>query len=328
MNDLKTVDRAERKAIFIKAAFDIGIRPDMVEKDYWVSWTLNQLFADKKLGSIFLFKGGTSLSKAFHIIKRFSEDIDLLLDLGEVAENNESFEKKRSKNATNTFKSKIRKNTEIYIAECLQPRIEKIVGQYCTTEIPEDSPCDIYINYPGVFESDSYIRSYIKLEIGAFAQGTPFIPAHIRSYVSEKLPQLPESPVDIPTVSAVRTFWEKLTIIHYLNFLPEDRPTPPRHSRHFYDIFMMGKSPYKQNAIAHKDLLEKIIEFDRQFYPKHGVDYEIMCFRNLSLVPCPRLSRLLASDYEQMDEMIFGERPTWQEIIDYLAGLEKELAQI
>lgn len=96
---LKNASSAERKAVFIETSARIGIRPDMVEKDFWVTWVLNQLFGHDRIAKIFLFKGGTSLSKAYNSIKRFSEDIDLLLDLREVSDPGETFEKERSKNA-------------------------------------------------------------------------------------------------------------------------------------------------------------------------------------------------------------------------------------
>jgi len=106
---------AERRAVFVEAAAGLGIRQDMIEKDFWVSWVLNRMFNDEELARIFLFKGGTSLSKAFNYIRRFSEDIDLLLALSEVSDSGESFLKERSRNAINTFKSKTGKRTAAYM---------------------------------------------------------------------------------------------------------------------------------------------------------------------------------------------------------------------
>ena len=129
--ELHDASDAERRAVFIEAAAEIGIRQDMIEKDFWVSWVLNRIFRDERLARIFLFKGGTSLSKAFNCIRRFSEDIDLLLALAEVSDPGETFDKERSRNAVNTFKSKTGKRTVAYINDILQPRLSTLLAPYC-----------------------------------------------------------------------------------------------------------------------------------------------------------------------------------------------------
>ena len=316
---------AERRAVFIEAAAVAGIRQDMIEKDFWVSWVLNRIFNDEQLARIFLFKGGTSLSKSFHCIRRFSEDIDLLLDLREVSDVGESFDKERSRNALNTFKSKTNKRTTAYIENRLIPRLSSLLAPYCSVAQEPGEPNNLNVKFPGVFASLGYIRSDIKLEIGAFAEGTPFVQAKVRSYVSEQFPQIVETTVDVPTVSVERTFWEKVTILHYLNFLPDESVTPMRHSRHYYDIFMLAESKYRKQIYAASNLLTGIIAFDRKFYQKRGVDYDAMGLSTLKLLPPPHRADDLAKDYQQMQDMIFGDKPTWNELMQSLAALEKEL---
>ena len=322
---LKTVSENERRAIFTQVASEIGIRPDMIEKDYWVSWVLNKIFEHEKLKTILLFKGGTSLSKAFQAINRFSEDIDLLLDLHEVAGQNESFDKERTRNAINTFKSKTSKNTQVYVTENLKPLLEDLLGEYCRIISDETDACNLFIEYPGVFEKDAYIRSNIKLEIGAFAEGTPFAPQTIQSYAAQKIPALQEKCSDIPTVSVERTFWEKITVLHYLHHLPKDKATPSRHSRHMYDIYMLANSPYKQQILSAKDLLASIIEFDRKFYPKRGVNYDTMTLATLNLLPAEIRQKDLEKDYMQMGDMIYGDKPDWSQLQTFLSKLEDEI---
>ena len=315
----------ERRAVFVEAAAKIGIRQDMIEKDFWVSWVLNRMFNDEELARIFLFKGGTSLSKAFNCIRRFSEDIDLLLALSEVSEPGESFFKERSRNAINTFKSKTGKRTAAYVKEILKPRLSALLAPYCTVVQEPDEPNNLYVKFPSVFSVSGYIRPDIKLEIGAFAEGTPFAPAKIRSYVSEQFAELPEASVSIPTVSIARTFWEKITVLHYLNFLPSEKATPMRLSRHYYDVFMLANSEYREKIYASASLLNEIIAFDRKFYQKPGVDYDKMDLRTLRLSPPPSRIADLEQDYSQMQEMIFGEKPTWQVLLKFLYTLEKDL---
>ena len=322
---LKTVSEKERRAIFTQVASEIGIRPDMIEKDYWVSWVLNRIFEHEKLKKILLFKGGTSLSKAFHAINRFSEDIDLLLDLHEVADQNETFDKERTRNAINKFKSKTSKNTQVYVTEQLKPLLENLLGEYCNITSEETDGCNLFIDYPGVFEKDAYIRSNIKLEVGAFALGTPFALQTIDSYVAQTIPALQEKCSDIPTVSVERTFWEKITILHYLHHLPENKPTPPRHSRHMYDIYMLAKSPYMQQILSAKDLLVSIIGFDRKFYSKPGVDYDAVTLATLNLLPAEIRQKDLEKDYMQMRDMIYGDVPDWSQLQTFLSKLEGEI---
>lgn len=323
--ELHDASDAERRAVFIEAAAEIGIRQDMIEKDFWVSWVLNRIFRDERLARIFLFKGGTSLSKAFNCIRRFSEDIDLLLALAEVSDPGETFDKERSRNAVNTFKSKTGKRTVAYINDILQPRLSTLLAPYCIVTQDANDSGSLYVRFPSAFSALGYIRPDIKLEIGAFAEGTPFVSAKIRSYVSEKFAEFPEKCVNIPTVSVARTFWEKITILHYLCFLPPERATPLRHSRHYYDIFMLANSEYREKIYAASTLLNEIIAFDRKFYSKPGVDYDAMALHTLKLLPPTYRFDDLAKDYQQMQDMIFGDSPTWDALLAFLANLENEL---
>ena len=303
----------------------IGIRQDMIEKDFWVAWVLNRLFGDEEIAKVFLFKGGTSLSKAYHCIQRFSEDIDLLLDLRCVSDPGESFDKERSRNAINTFKSKTGKRTAEYINETLLPRMSALLAPYYTVIREPDEPNNLYVKFPSVFSSLGYIRPNIKLEIGAFAVETPFAPAKIRSYVAEQFPEFSETGADVPTVSVERTFWKTTTILHYLNFQPPESATPLRHSRHYYDVFMLANSKYREQIFSASALLGEIIASDRKFYPKRGVDYDAMSLSTLKLLPPPRRTADLAKDYQQMQDMIFGDRPTWNELLEILTSLEGNL---
>ena len=286
------------------------------------------MFNDDELARIFLFKGGTSLSKAFNCIRRFSEDIDLLLALSEVSDPGESFLKERSRNAIKTFKSKTGKRTAAYVKEILKPRLSALLAPYCIVIQDPSEPNNLYVKFSSVFSSSGYIRSDIKLEIGAFAEGTPFAPMKIQSYVSEQFEEFTEDCVRIPTVSIARTFWEKITVLHYLNFLPSEKATPMRLSRHYYDIFMLANSEYREMIYSAASLLNDIVAFDRKFYQKPGVDYDKMGLRTLRLSPPPQRAADLERDYSQMQEMIFGEKPTWQALLQFIAILEKDLQSL
>lgn len=212
--------------------------------------------------------------------------------------------------------------------EVLKPRLSALLAPYCKVVQEPNEPNNLYIRFSSVFSASSYIRPDIKLEIGAFAEGTPFAPAKIRSYVSEQFAELPEESVNIPTVSIARTFGEKITVLLYLNFLPSEKATPMRLSRHYYDVFMLANSEYRKKIYAAASLLNEIVAFDRKFYQKPSVDYGKMDLRTLRLSPPSSRIADLEQDYSQMQEMIFGENPTWQTLLLFLAVLEKELQSL
>ena len=251
-----------------------------------------------------------------------------MLALSEVSDPGESFLKERSRNAIKTFKSKTGKRTAAYVKEILKPRLSALLAPYCIVIQDPSEPNNLYVKFSSVFSSSGYIRSDIKLEIGAFAEGTPFAPMKIQSYVSEQFEEFTEDCVRIPTVSIARTFWEKITVLHYLNFLPSEKATPMRLSRHYYDIFMLANSEYREMIYSAASLLNDIVAFDRKFYQKPGVDYDKMGLRTLRLSPPPQRAADLERDYSQMQEMIFGEKPTWQALLQFIAILEKDLQSL
>lgn len=310
----------ERQSVFLDVAAQKSLRTDMVEKDFWVCRVLQLLFTNSGLASHFLFKGGTSLAKAHNVISRFSEDIDLLLDIRTVAD--KGISDAASKNAANKLKHQVQRNSAPYIANEIIPELEKSLDQACSMEIDPENPCNVYINYPGIFkDGQTYLRPNVKLEIGAIAEGTPFENAMFQPYAAEVYPQFALPEVSIPTVAVCRTFWEKITALHYANH----RKDLSRLSRHYYDIFMIAKSAMKQDVLSQSDLFRKIVDFDKWYYPAQGVDYQTLTTQTVNLRPNAETEAALRKDYAAMADMIFGELPQWDEIIATLSKLETEI---
>ncbi len=166
----------EREILFVNTAFKMGIDPAIVEKDFWVCLTLDYLFHHSKWKSSFAFKGGTSLSKVYNLIERFSEDIDLILDWRVLGYGiNEPWEE-RSNMKQQKFIIDSRNRLFKYLAKVFLPDfqsdMENILGQKLNIFITEDDAGTINFEYPSLFKNDSILR-VIRLEIGALAAWTP-----------------------------------------------------------------------------------------------------------------------------------------------------------
>ena len=180
-------------------------------------------------------------------------------------------------------------------------------------------PSSDSIEYPHE-GSGGYILPRVKLEIGPLAAWVPHQAFPVMPYVGEAFPQLGIRPFDVPTILAERTFWEKVTILHQEHFLPEKQAVPSRFSRHYYDLFKMSTRGVCQSALADTELLQKVVDFKRKFYPRAWARYDLAHPGDIRLMPPEHSMKPLENDYAQMHLMIFGDYPAWQEI---LAGLKK-----
>lgn len=300
----------------------------IVEKDFWVCLTLDYLFNQCKYKDSFTFKGGTSLSKAWGVIDRFSEDIDLILDWRTLGYGKDEPSENRSKNKQNKFNEEANEKAKDFIGtkllETLRTDFKAILKQEHSFEVAEDGQT-ILFRYPRQFYSSGIVPE-IRLEIGPLAAWTPSANADIKSYAAEAYPQLFKQPqTSVRTVTAERTFWEKATILHQMSNKPEGSELSPRYSRHFYDIFRLAQSTYKQSAFAQKHLLEKVAEFKQKFYPCGYAHYDKARIGSLQLTPPTHLLTALEKDYSNMREMIYGDIPDFSVILEGISALEKEI---
>lgn len=323
MNKIALLPTQERNELFRETARMMHTTEAIVEKDFWVVWTLDKIFADAHLGKILKFKGGTSLSKVYDLIGRFSEDIDLILDWREVISDDPY--KERSKNKQNEFNDNTNETAQIYIREELLPAISQLLAPICTCSIDVTDPHSINITYPSAFE-DSYLRPQILLEIGPLASWTPSDVFAISSFAAQKFPQVFEQPsCRVDTILAERTFWEKATILYQEANRTADKPLPSRHARHYYDLAMMAKSGVKEKAFARLDLLEAVVQFKQRFYPSGWAKYDEAKVGTLKLLPPEFRHAELRKDYTAMQNMIFEKNLSFEEIIETLEALEHEI---
>ncbi len=323
MNNVALWPAGKRRELVDEAAKRRGMRPAVVEKDFWVCWTLDRLFGHPEISRIILFKGGTSLAKVFRLIERFSEDIDLILDWRLLTD--EDPKARRSKTRQDVFNKGVNESARVYIKERLLPEVGKAVGPVCSAVISEDDPHIVNVGYPAEF-ADNYLRAFIQLEIGPLASWVPHGEYPIRPYAAEVFPDVFDKPeCVVRAIKAERTFWEKVTILHQEAFRPMDKVQPPGYSRHYYDTAMMSQSPVKAAALADMDLMRDVVEFKKRFYPRAWANYDKAVTGTVRIVPPEHVLGSLRMDYSKMGNMIFGKYPEFNEIIDILRCLEKEI---
>ena len=192
---------------------------------------------------------------------------------------------------------------------------------------PDDAPT-VKIAYPNSF-ADMSILQEIRLEIGALAAWTPVKRVNVTPYAAEKYARVFTQPTtDVLTVLPERTFWEKVTILHREAFRAEDRPFPTRYSRHYYDLYRMSQTQVKDNALADNDLLTRVVDFKDKFYRCPWARYDLAKRGTMRLMPPDYNLDKLRDDYEHMQNMLFGEKPSFEEIMDGIANIDEEINMI
>ncbi len=329
MKRFLNLSEAEKKDVFQASAASMGLREDIVEKDFWVCFMLDHLFHDCSYKDTFVFKGGTSLSKAYHAIERFSEDIDIILDWRKIVPEGENPWDDRSRTKQDSYNKTINeKAAQFYAYElvpCLNAELEKLLGSGRWIAVDENDKMVINFYYPQLFEVE-YLRDKVRLEIGPLAEWLPSHLAYIKPFAAESYPNLFDNSIsEILTIDVERTFWEKLTILHKLANFPETKNLPPRYARHLYDVFCMANSSIKMQAFARKELLEQDVIFKQKFYYAKSAHYETATLADISLIPAEHIMGAVKKDYEAMKNMIYGDYPDFDDIIACLKKLESEV---
>ncbi len=323
MDKVARLENRERNALFGETARLMKTTPAIVEKDFWVVWVLDKLFGDPQLQRLLKFKGGTSLSKAFGLIGRFSEDIDLILDWREVTGEDPYLD--RSKSQQVKFNEATNEQAVAYIRESLLPEVARLSGTMCHCAMDASHPQSINIRYPSAFP-DAYLRPEILLEIGPLASWMPSDMFAIRPYAANHFPGVfKRAECHVPTILAKRTFWEKATILHQEAHRAQDRPMPPRYSRHYYDLAWLAQSGVKTEALADLALLDEVVSFKQRFYPSAWARYELAVPGSLRLVPPAFRLPELEKDFAAMQAMIFDKPLPMPDVIEILTGLEQEI---
>lgn len=322
---IAALNAAERTDIFRITAADVKISEAAIEKDFWVCWALHRIFSDVELSQQLLFKGGTSLSKCYKLIERFSEDIDLILDWKLLTDEDPYLE--RSNTQQDKFNKKMEVDAQHYVQGPLLARINELMNDRCAFQMTAvaGKPRSIMMTYPKAFAS-AYIKPEIELEIGPMSGMTPNSTVVIKPYCHEVVEKaFGATDLAVRAIDAKKTFWDKITILHTEAHRPEDRSQPARYSRHYYDVYKMLNSDVVEEAMADLGLLNDVVTFKHKFYPQGWANYEGAAIGTFRLIPEQFRIDSLRDDYAQMEEMIFGDYPGFDVILQEVASFEKRL---
>jgi len=226
----------ERADVFAETAERKGLPEAIIEKDFWVCWVLKQLFSIEALSGRLLFKGGTSLSKIFHAINRFSEDIDLVVDYaalgftGERDPRREEISKTRRARILTEMMAECQRYIDHEFLDALQTRCQEVLGtaEAWSLEVSGQDPNVARFRYPAAGAKNlAYVVPQVVLELGTHAEFVPRDHFTIRSFVGEEFPALvPDGDVGVVALLAKRTFWKKATILHGECHRPPDKQHP------------------------------------------------------------------------------------------------------
>ena len=328
MKKVARLAREDREALILNTANKLKMPPAIIEKDFWVCYMLDYLFHRCPWRERLVFKGGTSLSKAYHIIERFSEDIDLILDWRLLGYGLHEPWERRTWTQQDKFVKEALTRTVRFLSDDLVPTLKADIGKeiYDVFDIFLESEDDFTVNfaYPQLF-MDVSILQVIKLEIGSMASWSPYENTTIRSFVADQYPHIFDAPSTmVRTAIAGRTFWEKATILH--REANRDRGSfPPRYSRHYYDLHQMSNSPIKIMALHNISLLQDVVAFKEKFYRCPWAKYQEAMPGTMKLVSQSRYFSALEDDYAKMRGMIYGIIPDFSVIISGLRELEDEI---
>ena len=317
----------------------MGLQAVSVEKDFWVCWTLRELFNLHGIGEHLTFKGGTSLSKAWKLIERFSEDIDIIVDKEVLGFGGDTApDKAPSKKQRKARLESLMETCRQWVQEKLRPAFATRISADLGTagwrlEVDpdmDDGQCLLF-HYPTAFapESAGYVRPVVKIELGARSDDWPHAQQNIQAYVAEVFPNLvPAAEFRLQVLTAERTFWEKACLLHEETFRPANKPRKLRMARHYYDLWCLLHAGVGERALAQPALFQRVAEHREIFFRYSWVDYTTHHSGTFRLVPPPEQLAVWRADYQAMlGPMFFGTVPSFDEILRAVREFEQRFNQ-
>lgn len=304
-----------------------------IEKDWWVTQVLRVLFSQPYAEHL-SFKGGTSLSKAWNIIERFSEDIDIAISreylgfAGELSRTQVSDKLRRA--ACSFVREKMQNDVrEGLIAMGIAP--DKFSVHVNITPITTTDPEVIYVDYQSVLPNSEYIAHTVKVEVSGRSMHDPVQTVALQSQIDTILPQsaIVQPAFNVSVVVPERTFLEKVMLLHEEFAKPQTDIRTSRMSRHLYDIYCMLHTDIAERALDNEQLYRSIVEHRRKFINLRDFDYGTLYPATLSILPSASVADLWRKDYENMQKtMIYGNSPSYEQLLKRLAELQKEIKML
>lgn len=340
IKELLSLPLDEQRAALSYVAIQKGLPLVVVEKDLWVTILLHILFGENGSKGI-LFKGGTSLSKGFNLIDRFSEDIDVTFCLETLKEhygefenpwnyfkNNNDWSNKKLERELKNIKEIGQKYTDEILLKIVETEVKKVTN--LDFEVISEGEMTLFIHYPKLLEENeyggAYIKPVVKIEAGVRSARVPTISKNIDSFFEQVLEK--SEPIEVEILRPDRTFWEKATILHAENSRNEPSRIDKRNhmSRHIYDLVKLYNSEYGTMAMNDLKLLADVVLHKSTFYKDNKADYENATPSNIKIIPTKELNDSFKADYEDMaGSMITGNPPIYEELINVLSEIEHSL---
>ncbi len=312
----------EKRKIYQDVSNQLGVPPQAVEKDVWVTLMLRMVFSSE-LTPHLIFKGGTSLSKAFDLIKRFSEDIDLGIDRRYLG-----FEGELSKGQIR----KLRRASHTFVSGELMGILKKQLDEYGVddslyelvvenTQISDQDPETILVNYKSLHEENEipYLQPKVKIEVSARSLIEPYQEVELQSWIDDQYPDatFTDGSFPVSTTDPQKTFVEKLILLHEEFQKPKEKVRHFRMSRHFYDIGQILKTEHGKLALENQELFESIIAHRKALTPMKTTDYDTLTLESINIVPPNEHLDNFKTDYKEMiGSMIQRESGKFEDLLN------------
>jgi hypothetical protein len=314
----------ERRLYIEQAAIQRNVSPVILEKDFWVCWLLGILFESQFAGNL-VFKGGTSLSKVFGVIKRFSEDIDLSLSPASLNLPDAG----TSRNQANKWMTRAEVACGAAVRDQIGPAmevaVEAVLGK-CErawfdfrTDANTNSPVLLF-HYPSSQPAGfDYLKRWVKLEFGSLTDQQPVGRHSVRPWMADVLPgAFRDWRCEVVALEVERSFWEKATILHTEYHRPTDKSTPDRFSRHYADTAAIATHPAASNAIDQHHLRDRGVKWKSQFFGSSWATYD-------KARPGSCRQSALKRDYQAMRDMYLSEPASFEDVLAILDALERHI---
>lgn len=316
------------------ASVQLGLHAPSIEKDFWICWTLRELFGLEECGRHLTFKGGTSLSKGWALIQRFSEDVDVVIDrhhLGFGGDRAPDESGLGSKERDRRLES-LQRACQAWIRSTLEPELRQRCSKHLKGErgwnleqdAEDSSRQTLLLVYPTVFEKEGYLRPMVRIELGARSDTEPVHLPTIGPFLNQVRPKSEsESTFAVRTVAPERTFWEKAMLLHEETYRTGTTGPRDRLARHYYDLWCLIRAGVGARAADDHALFQRVAAHRSVFFKKRREVQDALVRGTLRIMPAANQLPAWKRDYEAMREsMLFGDVPEFDEVLEVVGAFE------
>jgi predicted nucleotidyltransferase component of viral defense system len=328
---LTNLDTASRLISINEASRISGISAKAIEKDWWVTLSLRMVF-NTPYAEHFAFKGGTSLSKGWQLIDRFSEDIDISLSseavgIAYVERPSKTFVEHLRRAGCSFTSNELLEALKAEFQNCQIPEnLYSIEAEPVRADMPDTDPQALYLNFVSLLDPNPYLPDRVKIEFSVRSLKVPSAKRNMRSLLVTHFPNenYLEENCEVLTIQPQRTLIEKILLLHEeYNREELAQMRTERMSRHYYDLFQLSRQGFSSDTLKDNGFIEEIIEHRKYYSRLKRFDYDTLKRGRIRIIPSDDILKALERDYEIMEtEMIYGNPPTFEEIIRAMINLQ------